>query len=129
VRFLTTEFGLTSGWYHFLLTAFKWLIVVLLYFTMISFIYHFGPATQKKWEFITPGSSLATLLSIVSTLAFGYFVNNFGAYNQVYGSLGALIVFMLLMNINALVLLVGFELNNSIDMNKRLKLDSQDEDE
>jgi membrane protein len=101
-----------------LLAVFRWLVIVMLYFGSISLIYYFGPARKKRWKFITPGSTLATLLSIVATLGFAFFVSRFGVYNQVYGSLAALIVFMIWMNINTFVILVGFELNNSILMNR-----------
>jgi len=104
-----------------LLAVFRWLVIVLLYFGVISLIYYYGPSRKKRWKFITPGSTLATVLSIISTLGFAYFVSRFGVYNQVYGSLGALIVFMIWMNINTFVILVGFELNNSILMNRHLR--------
>jgi membrane protein len=107
------------------LSIFRWLVIILLYFFSISLIYHYGPARKQRWQFITPGSTLATILSILATLGFGYFANRFGLYNEIYGSLGALIVFMIWMNINTFVLLVGFELNNSIYMN-RLLLDSEE---
>jgi membrane protein len=104
-----------------LLAAFRWIVIFLLYFGVISLIYHDGPARKKKWTFITAGSTLATVLGILATLGFGYVVNRFGRYNELYGSLGALIVFMVWMNLNTFVLLVGFELNNAIDMNRFLR--------
>ncbi len=109
-----------------LLAVFRWFVIVFMYFGIISLIYYYGPARKKKWKFITPGSTLATLLSIFSTLGFAFFVSRFGLYNQVYGSLGALIVFMLWMKINTFVILVGFELNNSILMNRHMRLHSKE---
>ena len=110
-----------------LLAVFRWLVIVFLYFGVISLIYYYGPARKKKWKFITPGSTLATVLSIAATLGFAYFVSRFGRYNQLYGSLGALIVFMIWMNINTFVILVGFELNNSILMNRHMRLSEKDD--
>jgi len=106
-----------------LLALFRWLVIVFLYFGVISLIYYYGPSGKKRWKLITPGSTLATVLSILSTLGFAFFVTRFGMYNQVYGSLGALIVFMIWMNINTFVILVGFELNNSIRVNHHLRLE------
>jgi membrane protein len=76
----------------------------------------------RKFQFSNPGAFLATTLSIVSSLVFAYFVNNFGQYNQIYGSIGALIVLLLWLQINAVILLIGFELNTSIAVER----DNQD---
>lgn len=92
----------------------KWLIITALLFFTISFIYYFGPSRKKKWRFISAGSTLATILSILTSVAFSYFVNNFGQYNKLYGSVGTLIVVLLWIYFNSLILLIGFELNASI---------------
>jgi membrane protein len=121
------EFGLAaSGWSVFF-AVIKWLFIILLFFSTISLIYYYGPSQKIKKRFITPGASFATLLSIIASLAFGFFVNNFGVYNQIYGSIGTLIVLMLWININSLVLLVGFEINNSVEVNKDLKIREEEE--
>ena len=80
-------------------------------------IYYYGTGCTGVATVHYPGGSFATFSSIIASIGFGYFVNNFGMYNQVYGSIGTLIVLMLWLNLNALVLLVGFEINNSIDVN------------
>lgn len=92
----------------------KWLVIAALFLFAISFLYYFGPAQHKRWRFFSPGSIMATLLCIVTSVGFGAFVNNFGSYNKVYGSIGTLIVIMLWIYYNALILLIGFELNASI---------------
>jgi len=91
-----------------------WLIIFLLFFFAYSFLYYYGPSKRMKYRFISAGSTLATLLTIISSLGFAYFVNNFGQYNKLYGSIGTLIVVMLWLYITSLVLLIGFELNASI---------------
>ena len=58
-------------------------------------------------------------MSILVSTGFAYFVNNFGSYNKIYGSIGTLIVMMLWMYFNSLILILGFELNASIDNAKR----------
>lgn len=64
---------------------------------------------------------LATVSSILASLGFSFFINNFGKYNEIYGSIGALIVLMLWMQINAFIILVGFELNAGIIVNRDRK--------
>ena len=92
----------------------RWILIVTLIFYSIAFIYKFAPAVQKRWKLVSPGAILATSLSILASLGFSTFVNNFGRYNALYGSIGTIIMLMALIYINSLVLLVGFELNVSI---------------
>ncbi len=93
----------------------KWVIIISLFLSAVSSIYYFGPALKKRWRFISPGSLLAAFLCILTSVGFGLFVNNFGNYNKVYGSIGTLIVIMLWIYYNSLILIIGFELNASID--------------
>ncbi|MFT3679301.1 MAG: YihY/virulence factor BrkB family protein [Ferruginibacter sp.] len=97
----------------------RWIFIVALIYYSIAFIYKYAPAVEKKWKLVSPGTILATSLSILATLGFSYFVNNFGRYNALYGSIGTIIVFMAMIYINSLVLIIGFELNVSI---KSLKI-------
>jgi membrane protein len=103
-----------------LLQAGKWIIIFFLTFFAISFMYYLAPARKTKWRFFSPGSFMATLLSILASLIFSYFVNHFAPFNRFYGSIGTLIAMMLWMNFSALALLMGFELNASIK-NARIK--------
>ncbi|MFM2326653.1 MAG: hypothetical protein RIR31_855, partial [Bacteroidota bacterium] len=80
----------------------------------IAFIYKYAPAVHKRWKLTSPGTILATFLSLLATLGFSAFVNDFGRYNALYGSIGTIIMLMALIFINSLVLLIGFELNVSI---------------
>jgi len=106
-------FGL-SVWL-FLIKTIEYCLLAAMIFTAISSFYHYGPAHKRKWHFISPGSVFAGALSILSTYFFGLYVNNFDAYNKIYGSIGAIIALMVLIYINCLVVIVGFELNTSID--------------
>ena len=96
------------------LFAFRWVVIMLLFYTGISFVYQFGAATRKRITFINPGSVLATFLSILSSWAFSFYVDNFGSYNKIYGSIGTLIVLMIWIQLNCFIVLVGFELNAGI---------------
>lgn len=92
----------------------RWIFIIALIYYSIAFIYKYAPAVHKRWKLISPGTILATFLSIMATLGFSIFVNNFGRYNALYGSIGTILVLMALIFINSLVLLIGFELNVSI---------------
>jgi membrane protein len=92
----------------------RWIFIVAMIFYSMAFIYKYAPAVHKRWKLVSPGTILATSLSIFVSVGFSYFVNNFGRYNALYGSIGTIIVLMALVYINSLVLLIGFELNVSI---------------
>ena len=92
----------------------RWVFIIALVFYSIAFIYKYAPAVHKRWRLVSPGSILATFLCLLASLGFSAFVNNFGQYNALYGSIGTIIVLMALIYINSLVLLIGFELNVSI---------------
>jgi membrane protein len=98
----------------------RWIVIILLFFFIISFIYRHAPAVHKKWKFINPGSILATFMMIAFTMGFSYYVVNFGNYNELYGSIGTVLILMLLIYFNSLVLLIGFELNVSISSLRKL---------
>ena len=108
-------------------SSFKWLVELIrlsltfvMVFFSIAFIYRFAPAIEKKWKLNSPGALLATSLIILFTYLFSYWVNNVAAYNKVYGSLGSILILMLLVFVNSLVLLIGFELNVSINSLKAI---------
>lgn len=96
----------------------RWVAIIALFYTGISATYRFGPSFKRKIRFLSPGATLATILSILSSIVFSYYVNRFGQYNELYGSLGALIILMLWMQINSFIILIGYELNASIRINK-----------
>lgn len=100
---------------YYLITAAKWIIIIALFFFSISFLYYFAPAKKDQWKFISAGSTLATLLALLSSLVFSYFVNNFGQYNKLYGSIGTIMVVLLWLYLNSFALILGFELNASIN--------------
>jgi membrane protein len=99
---------------YVLLQLGKWIVILVLTILAISFLYFLAPARKTRWRFFTPGSILATLLSIMTSIGFSYFVNHFAPFNRLYGSIGTLVAVMLWMNFNAIALLSGFELNASI---------------
>ncbi|MFL5763306.1 MAG: YihY/virulence factor BrkB family protein [Bacteroidia bacterium] len=101
------------------LSILKWIVLGGLCYTIISFNYYLGPKRKKGWHFFSAGSMFATVFIIFATIGFTYYVNNFGKYNKIYGSIGTLIVIMTLIYINSLILLLGFDLNASIHSAKK----------
>ena len=102
-------------------SAMRWIVVIMLIYASVGVLYRYGPAVIKRFRFFSPGATIASILIILSSLGFSYFVSNFGTYNELYGSIGALIVTLLWFNIICFILLVGFELNASIAINRDLK--------
>ncbi len=93
----------------------KWILIVGLIFYSYAFIYRYAPSTTRRWNLVSPGAVVATFLSILVTIGFTAFVNNFGRYNILYGSIGTIMVIMIMIFLNSLVILLGFELNLSIN--------------
>lgn len=116
---LQTELRFKDSFWLYLVNAGRWFILIVVYFVTISLLYRYGPAHPKKWKFFSAGSWMATILAIITFWGFSYYINNFGNYNKLYGSIGTLIVLMIWLYLNSLIILVGFELNASIDLSKR----------
>jgi membrane protein len=106
----------------FFLKFVTYTLVVLLCFFIVSMIYRYGITTEKRFKLISPGSIIATFLIILTTTIFFYAVNNLVNYDKIYGSIGTLIIFMVWVNFIAQILLIGFELNSSIVVNRKPKL-------
>jgi membrane protein len=93
----------------------KWILMLALIFYSFAFIYKYAPSMEKRWHLISPGAIIATFLSILTTIGFSIFLNNFSRYNVLYGSIGTVIASGTLIFLNSLVILVGFEFNVSVN--------------
>ncbi len=102
-----------------MLTAGKWIITLALLFFAFSILFYFAPSRKLRFRFISAGSTITTLLFIAASIGFNYYVNNFAKYNTLYGSIGTLIIFMLWIYFNAIIILLGFELNASISVARK----------
>ncbi|GAA3950843.1 YihY family inner membrane protein [Chitinophaga oryziterrae] len=114
LKFIFDALGITNRRILSLADVTRWILIGLLFFSTLSVIYRFVPATTKRWKFVTAGATFATMLMILVTILFSYFVNNFSNYNKIYGSIGTIIILMLSVYFYSFILLVGFELNASI---------------
>jgi membrane protein len=105
--------------FFFIADLLKVISVLGLVILAINSIYYFGPSLRKKLPFFNLGSIIASCLVLISSFVFAFFINNFGQFNEVYGSIGALIVILLWIKINSFILLAGFELNAAIAVNSK----------
>ncbi len=112
--FLKANMVIRDDFLLYMLIGGKWLVILLLFFFAFAFLFYYAPARKTKFRFISAGGTLATILSILISVGFSFYINNFGKYNTLYGSIGTLIVVMLWFYFMALILLIGFELNVSI---------------
>lgn len=109
------------------LFAFRWIVILLLFYSGISVIYRYGSSAKKRVPFINSGATLATILSVGASWGFSFYADNIGKFNTVYGSIGTIMAFMLWIQLNCLILLMGFELNAGIAV-IRSKRDKEDAD-
>lgn len=92
---------------------------VLLIFVTTSLLFKLGAKQTSKVPFVSIGSVMTTLLVVLSSYLFGIYVVKFATYNELYGSIGTLLILMFYIWINCMILLMGFELNATIDFLKR----------
>jgi membrane protein len=92
----------------------RWPVVAILLVLAISTIYHIGPDVKHKFRLLTPGALLAVAVWIASSVAFDHYVDKVVNYNAMFGSVGAVIVFLLYLFISSLVLLLGAEIDAAV---------------
>jgi membrane protein len=123
IAFLVASEGLLADWMQHrtqigtewkLLIAWRYAILIVLILLSVSLVFKYGPASKAPWRLISPGAVLATVLVVASSAAFGFYVAHFARYNQLYGSIGTLLILQLWIYINAIGLIVGYELNASV---------------
>ncbi len=127
INFLDLYFDL-NNWAVLGFSVLRWVIIILLIYNIIAIIYKFAPPVHRRFSYFSPGTNIATFLIITVSIGFSYFVSNFGKYNELYGSIGALIVTLLWFNLICFVILVGFEINASIAINRDLIQISREEE-
>ncbi|WP_284652238.1 YihY/virulence factor BrkB family protein [Flavobacterium terrisoli] len=99
----------------------RYIFVILMILITTSLLFKFGIKRDAKRSFISIGSVFTTVLIIISSYFFGIWVVKFSKYNELYGSIGTLLVVMFYIWINCMILLLGFDLNSSINHVKRAK--------
>ena len=93
----------------------QWPVVFLLVTTAVAVVYYFAPDAHQDWIWITPGSLAATVLWVIASLAFRFYITNFSSYNETYGAIGGVMVLLLWFYVSGIALLIGAELNAEIE--------------
>lgn len=114
-RFFSWLVGSWSINITWIIQVLKWLALLGLFTYAIGFVYRHAPSIEKKWPLFSPGTLLATFLTFSTTFLFSIWIEHFNRFNELYGSIGTTLIIMLLVYINSLILLIGFELNVCID--------------
>jgi membrane protein len=103
-------------WSEALASLLRWPILFFGVLLALSVLYRYGPSPHgARWRWITPGSAFSTVLWIVGSAALSYYLANFGNYDATYGSLGAAIGLMMWMWMSSIVVLLGAQLNQTLD--------------
>ena len=126
VQFILNLIGTDKSWISLSIRIVKAIIILITTFNLYALIYYFGPATKEKYKYFSVGATFAAIISIAFSYIFAIYTSYLNNFNQLYGSLGIIIVIMLWININAFVLLFGFELNHSVLINKLEKQQAND---
>ncbi len=109
---LSKEEFLSNG--VFWVETIRSIIFIILVYFVIAILYYFGIKKGKSIRFFSIGALVTTMLFVLTTYLFGVYITNFSNYNELYGSIGALLILMLYIWINSNLLLLGFELNATL---------------
>ena len=93
----------------------QWPVAFILVATAVGLVYYFAPDAEQDWVWITPGAVVGTLLWVVVSLAFKFYVARFADYNATYGAVGGVIILLLWFYISGLAILIGAEMNAEIE--------------
>ncbi|MCR9066107.1 MAG: YihY/virulence factor BrkB family protein [Cytophagales bacterium] len=105
---------LNADFNYFMIETLRYLAIFFIFFVGISCLYYFAPAINKKLSFFNIGAFFSSILCILATNGFSYYLVNFNSYNKLYGSIGTLIGLMVWIYLIALIIILGFEVNSSL---------------
>jgi len=125
INYVYPENLFDTSYIIYLIYVLRFIVIFVMFLVAIATLYYFAPAIHDRWHFFSWGAVLAALLSVFASLGFSLYINNFGTYNKLYGSIGALIAVMVWFYIIAVIILLGFELNATLD---RAKVISNNDD-
>lgn len=100
----------------------KWPLLAFVVLLMVSLLYYASPNVKlPRFRWITPGSALALTLWVLASVAFAFYVGNFGSYDKTYGTLGGVVTFLIWLWITNIALLLGAELNAELERSRQLE--------
>lgn len=109
------ENGSSVGWVRLA----KYLFFVMMTYIATATLYYFGTKEGKASKFFSVGAIFTTFMIMLTSFLFGIYINNFSQYNELYGSIGALLILLFYLWLNANILLLGFELNATLHRIKK----------
>jgi len=112
------RFGVDDKWLMLIAWSsqfLRYLLAFVLMFAILALVYHFGPNMKRKFRFITPGAVFCVIVWILLAVTFSTYIERFGKYEKTYGAVGGVAIMLLLFYIDALVLLIGAEINGEMD--------------
>lgn len=118
IEFVITHTAIADSLGTTIVFLLQWIVVLALVFFGCTILYKLGDSHKKPWRHVYPGASLASVLIILTSFGYAFYVAKFANYNKLYGSIGALIVTMLWLYFNSLMLIIGFEFNKSLSHTK-----------
>ncbi|MBE7183339.1 MAG: YihY/virulence factor BrkB family protein [Methylobacterium mesophilicum] len=105
-----------DAWTDMLIRVARWPVMLCAVIVGISMLYRFGPSREPaKWRWITWGAALASIIWVAASIGFSWYLQNFADYNATYGTLGAVIGFMIWTWISVTILFIGAELNAEME--------------
>jgi membrane protein len=112
---LLAQLGL-PGWLEVVARLLRWPILAGAFIVILTVLYRFGPSRERaQWRWVTPGAVIATVLWVIGSILFSWYITNFGNYNETYGTMGAVMVLMLWFWVSAFIILVGAEINAEME--------------
>ncbi len=116
LAFVWKTLHLPQSW-RMILDVARWAVALLLMTMLLNLVYHFGTQVKQRFRALTPGAVFCIVVWVGLGFAFRYYVNRFaaGSYDRTYGAVGGVVVLLLLFYLDALVLLIGAEINSEID--------------
>lgn len=118
ITWLLSYLKILSYFTFYLFKGIKIILIAFSLFNIFAIIYYLAPAVKKKYRYLSAGATFSTINALLLSYGFSAYINYFHNFNKLYGSLGIIIVVMLWVYLNSINLLFGFELNNSIHINK-----------
>ncbi len=109
-----TKLEINTPLVRWLVKNLRWIFILALVYYCIAIIYKYAPAIHERWQLSSPGTTLATILVVLTAGGFSLWLQWFDNFNKVYGSIGTILILMLLIYFSSLVLIIGYELNVSI---------------
>lgn len=118
---LITFFGFTK-FFNFMWNILRYVILFLALVLMLSGMYRYIPCRKLKWREVLPGALVASIGWAISSFGFAYYVNNFGNYSKIYGSIGAVFVLLTWIYLISIIILVGGEINAVLAFDREGKI-------